>query len=45
MFQYYIAMGVGSDRKNYKMMDVTACHLKDSKLRSPDSPTDLFLLH
>ena len=31
MFQYYIAMGIGSDRQNYQMMDVTACHLKDSK--------------
>ena len=24
-------MGLGNDRQNYQMMDVTACHLKDSK--------------
>ena len=23
-------MGIGNDKNNYKMMDVTACHLKDS---------------
>ena len=40
VFQYYIAMGVGSDKRNYKMMDVTACHLKDSKIRSDQTQTD-----
>ena len=23
-------MGIGNDRRNYNMMDVTACYLKDS---------------
>merc|ERR1711874_17729 len=27
---HYIAMGIGNDKKNFKMMDVTACHLKDN---------------
>ena len=29
-FQYYIAMGFGMDRRNLKMMDVTACYIKQS---------------
>ena len=29
-------MGIGNDKKNFKMMDVTACHLKDSNTHSSE---------
>ena len=32
MFQYFIAMGFGHDRRNWKMMDITVCYLQQSKL-------------